>query len=97
MKVIKLAPQQALWTFCQQHCPPSLRAIRHGQGYGYVYGLIYKEESSLNLLSVDWVATVTGNTMEVFKPQYYSDCEALCMQYEAATHREVTLKFWESA
>ena|SRR5687767_3184215 len=98
MKVEKLPANgrhPALWEFARDHLPSSLRATCTSDGYGSIYAIEVREPGLLNLLR-SGIATVGREEIELRHPEYFSDFEDLCRKYEAATGREVTLRFWES-
>ena len=75
------------------------RVYGYGEdGYGEIWGIEVKEKSDLfgYLPLTDGIATVMNDTLELRHPEYFSDFEDLCRQYEVQTSKEITFRYWVS-
>ena len=97
MKIIKLkrTPPE-LWMFAKDNLPSSLRATRWTDGYGCTFGINVKEKSLQSYVPCRrGIATIDEKQIKLFQPQYFSDMEDICREYEAETGIEVTLSYWD--
>jgi hypothetical protein len=101
MKIIKknIEKECELWEFFKNNLPDSLVAEKDTDGYGVIYGIYIKEAKGflnrINPFSVI-IARVSGDIVELYQPQYYSDVENIINKFENQTGKEVILEYWES-
>lgn len=101
MKIKRHEKSGNLWPWVQQYLPNSLRAEEVAIGYGYrhvVYRARYKRSLADKILenAGDVVADISGTTVELYCPEYFSDFEDICKKFEEHTGCTSTLEYWES-
>lgn len=103
MKVERITQSPPLYDFIRTRLPSSLEARCHSDGYGTVYTVHVVAEDSghgfgawLRRISSSGIATVYDHTVELRRPEYFSDFEMLCREFENVTGKEVTLRYWAS-
>lgn len=99
MKVERMDPNKEceLWEFVARNLPPTLRARKENDGYGFIMGIEVKERSLKSYVPFTrGIASVSDNFIELRHPQYFSDFEDIITRYEAATGKEVTFRYWEA-
>ena len=57
------------------------------------YGQSYKCEESTTF---EKIAVISGNHLELFYPEYFSDFEQIIENYERASGQEIIFRYWES-
>lgn len=102
MKITRKTAPPRLWTWLQGKLPPSMVAKEIGIGYGLFCG-IYLQGRAPSVLarlfesSGDPIASISGNSVELHHPEYFSDFEMLLRRFERETGIEATLEYWESS
>ena len=104
MKVERVRDVPPLYRFVQTRLPKTLEARILSDGYGCVCTVhVIAEEAGdgwwawFKRMSSRGIATVYDHTLELRRPEYFSDFETICQDYENQTGKEVTLRYWESA
>lgn len=102
MKVERVIKHPNVFAFAKTHLPSGLITYDFQCGYGYFYCIIHPpkpnwiKEQFMTFNSLDPIADVCGDVINLRHPQYFSDMENLARAYEAATGFEVTLKYWQT-
>jgi hypothetical protein len=98
MIIEKRIKNPELWVFVKNNLPPSLAAYVQSDGYGFVYGVVVKENREIGFFKRDdrpILATVDDYTITVNHPNYLSDFEDIARKYESKYQHEIKLRFWE--
>ena len=105
MKIERLRDVPPLYRFIKGRLPKTLEARIYENGYGYecTIHVIAEEEFGTGIyawfrrLGSRGIAHVYSRSIELRRPEYFADFEALCRNYENETGEEVILRYWESA
>lgn len=97
MIIKKLRDVPALWEFMETKLPPSLEGKEVRDGYGVTYQVEIREpKKKIFDFNRIVVGTVSHNLVTLNHPQWFSDIEIICNEYERKYGKEVTIEVWES-
>lgn len=95
MKYERLTKVPALFGWMAPRLPASLKAQVLDAGYGG-YGVNARVRGLKHFFDAP-IASIDEDTVTLYAPEYFSDFDALCQQYESETGHTVTLRYWESS
>ena len=96
MKIVTLKKDNtpSLYEFIKNAKNFPFKTVRDDTGYGVLYPVVTKWKL-FGYNTGDIIAKINCCYIELYYPEYFSDFENLCKEYENKFNKEVTLKYWE--
>jgi hypothetical protein len=89
VKVKRYVPNHDLFYFIQKRVSPPLVAKVYGDGYSCEHGIFRPRPERGTWLDKfcscgsDHIADIHGATVDLYYPEYFSDFEQICLDYES--------------